>query len=270
MRVKTITSLQNEAYKHLLKLGKVKRQQEENVFLVEGIRAFKEVVKAKDFEVKSIWLEEDLLEKLPEEFFTRFDCPIYGISKEMLSKASDTVTHQGILAVVERKTYALKEVLASGQQTKEIPTLAVVLEHLQDPGNMGTILRTADAAGCSLVIVTEDCTDEYAPKVVRSAMGSLLHLKVCHVKDVQEASSCLKEAGFLLLAGHLGARRYPYDVDLTAPVALMIGNEGNGLTEEAAKAADILVKLPMMGQAESLNASVAAGVLLYEVVRQRL
>ncbi len=264
MKVKTITSIHNEAYKNLLKLKRPKRQNEENVFLVEGMRAFQEVVKARDFTIESIWLDEKAAAHLSKTLEEHFDCPLYMVSSDMLLKASDTVTSQGVLAVVRRKKEDLAKVLA------EHPTLAVILERIQDPGNMGTILRTADAAGCGLVFVTGDCVDEYSSKVVRSAMGSLLHVPVFHVDTAREAIVLLKDAGFMVMAGALGATVLPYDVDMIRPVAVMIGNEGAGLSEDAMKAADVLVKLPMIGRAESLNASVAAGILIYEAVRQRV
>ena len=203
MYIKNITSIHNEAYKALLKLKQPRRQQMENVFLAEGARLFMEVVKAKTFTIQSVWLDEAMAEKLPKNMLEKLDCPVYSVSKEMLQKASDTVTSQGILAV-------------------------------------------------------------------RSTMGSVLHVPVCHVDTAAEAAALLKEAGFTVLAGHLKAEDYPYSINMLQPVAVMIGNEANGLSEEATKAADTLIKLPMVGQAESLNASVAAGVLLYEVVRQRI
>ena len=264
MKVKTITSIHNEVYKNLLKLKRQRRQQEENVFLVEGMRSFQEVVKAKDYTVESIWMDEKTAGKLSKTLEEHFDCPLYAVPSELLIKASETVTSQGILLVVRRKKQDLEAVM------KKHPTLAVILERIQDPGNMGTILRTADAAGCGLVFVTNDCVDEYSSKVVRSAMGSLLHVPVFHVESAGKAAALLKEAGFTVVAGALTATALPYDINMVQPVAVMIGNEGAGLSEEAMEAADILVKLPMIGRAESLNASVAAGVLLYEAVRQRV
>ena len=220
---------------------------------------------ASGWEIDSLWLEDSFYEQNPGYIraLDGFSCPIYRVNQALFKRLGDTETPQGILAIVRRKKWDVREVLG-----KESP-LFVVLEDLQDPGNVGTILRTADAAGAAAVFVSKGTADLYSPKVVRSSMGSLLHLPVLSFPTVGELAPVLQKKGVRLIAAHLKGEKTPWETDLTGSLAILIGNEGAGLSEEAAKMADSLVKIPMPGQAESLNAAVAAGMMLYESIRQR-
>ena len=145
----------------------------------------------------------------------------------------------------------------------------IVLDNLQDPGNMGTVFRTAEAAGATGILMSSDCVDIYNPKVVRSTMGALFRVPFCRVEDLPESVEDLKKAGIRVYAAHLEGKN-PYDrEDYRGGTAFLIGNEGNGLREEVASCADCRIRIPMEGKAESLNAAVAAAVLMFEAGRQR-
>lgn len=271
--IKTITSTQNSAFKQAAKYAKSQEARKDNVFLVEGVRAVSEVLKAGDWNCQNIWISESLWKSGKEfgkELMDKAQCPVYQVSDAMMQRLSDTMTPQGVVAVVARRNYKVADVLKDCHEKGERPLL-VILENLQDPGNVGTVIRTCDAAAASALIVTRGTTDIYAPKVIRAAMGSLLHLPVCRVESAAELAQALKKANIQVLAAALKEDSVtPYEIDMKKPTAILIGNEGNGLTEEAVEAADMTVKIPMPGKAESLNAGVAAGVMVYEAVRQRM
>ena len=271
MKIKQITSAQNSTFKQTVKYNNIREARKAGVFMVEGIRAVDEVLQAGDWQMESLWISEELiksdrayvqavLKNIKEE------TPVYTVAAPMFARLADTETPQGILAVVKRQSFELTQVLKNSEKAP----LIVILENLQDPGNVGTILRTADSAGATAVICTRGTADIYSAKVVRSTMGSLLHLPVCHVESVQAVAELLHRHNVQLLAAHLQGQCYHFEQDLKQPVAILIGNEGAGLTAEATAAADALVKIPMPGKAESLNAAMAAGILVYEAVRQRM
>ncbi|MDE7037602.1 MAG: RNA methyltransferase, partial [Lachnospiraceae bacterium] len=159
--------------------------------------------------------------------------------------------------------YALPEVTGG-----ERPLVAV-LDHLQDPGNLGTIFRAAEGAGVTGIVMDRECVDIYNPKTIRSTMGSVYRMPFCYVEDLPDAVREMKENGILTYAAHLEGRRDYDEEDYRRPCAFLIGNEGNGLTREVAQLADAYIRIPMKGQVESLNAAVAASVLMFEAARQR-
>ena len=262
-------SVKNEMVKRVSLMKTPVGSRKTGCFLVEGVRSIDELLKAPDFKIEAVFAEETLVqenpgyirslgESLPPEVRT------YRVSREVFARLSDTQTPQGILASVQRRNFSVRD-LEKGTG----PALLCILENLQDPGNAGTILRTADSAGADGLICTRGTVDFYSPKVVRSAMGSLLHLPAARVISLSETAAELKSRGIRLAAADLSGDRYHYEEDFTGPTAFLIGNEGSGLSQEALALADVRVKIPMLGRAESLNAGVAAGVLLYEAVRQR-
>ena len=256
MKIIKIESSKNAEYKKLLQLQKETKARKEGVFLLEGVRAVSEL--SADWQTESIWLSESYHGPVPE----RAETKVYRIPDELFSKAAQTVHAQGILAVVRRKTYALEEIPVE-------KGFWIILENLQDPGNAGTILRTADACGADALICTKGTVDLYNQKVVRAAMGSFFHLPVFVVDDIQTAAVFVRQQGGQIVGTHLqGASGYTA-VSYQGPTAIVIGNEGSGMSDAAAALCDTLVRIPMPGQAESLNASVAAGVMMYEVLRQR-
>ena len=178
----------------------------------------------------------------------------------MFDRLAQTETSQGVLAIVAKpETDAGDFASASGN--------FVVLDRLQDPGNIGTILRTADAAGYRLAVVMKGTADIFSPKVVRAATGSLFRMPVVFMDSNSELVEFTRAAGKKLVATCFDTERCYFDEDLTDNIALVIGNEGNGICKEIIESSDVKIKIPMHGNIESLNASVAAGILMYEAVR---
>jgi len=183
------------------------------------------------------------------------------IEDKLFEKLSDTKTPQGIMRVLRQQHYSLDTVLNKGD-------LYVVLEDIQDPGNMGTIMRTAEGAGVSGIIMSKGCVDIYNPKTIRSTMGSIYRVPFVHTDSISEAIEEVKRRGVKVYAAHLKGEQYYDDIEYRR-AAFLIGNEGNGLREETAALADTYIKIPMQGQVESLNAAVATAILMYEYGRQR-
>lgn len=254
-----ITSAANPQVKMLKQLfAKAKLRREEDVFLTEGPRMAAEVPEER---IRSVYCSESFA-KDPEyrEILERLQPEV--IADSLFRSISDTVAPQGILAVVRRKPYSVEEIAASGKPV-------VILESLQDPGNLGTILRSGEGAGIGGVLMSRDTADIYNPKTVRSTMGSVFRVPHCTAEDLGEAVSVLKRAGYRIYAAHLKGSVLYTEADYRGPSAFLIGNEGKGLTAETAELADQAVRIPMEGQVESLNAAAAATVLLYEAYRQR-
>ena len=190
MRILTVESSKNAEYKKLLQLQKEARARKEGLFVLEGVRAVSEL--APDWQTESIWISESFAGTVPEGLEARY----YRISDAMFAKVAGTVHAQGILAVVHRKNYSLQDIPAEAG-------FWIVLENLQDPGNAGTILRTADACGADALICTKGTVDLYNQKVVRSSMGSLFHLPVVTVEDIAEAAAFVHGQGGQLIGTHL-------------------------------------------------------------------
>ncbi|MCI8632224.1 MAG: RNA methyltransferase [Lachnospiraceae bacterium] len=270
MKIREVVSAQNSMYKQIMRYQSSREAKKANVFIVEGVRAVEELLLSPEWKIESLWVSQERLQE--DAFFSVLketlpeSSTVYVLPSALLSDLADTQSPQGVLAVVKRKTVKPEELFSGA----EAAPLYVVLENLQDPGNLGTILRTADSAGAAGVLYTKGTVDIYNAKVVRAAMGSLLHIPVCAVETIEEAGALLHAHQVKLLGAHLKAASYHFEQDLTGPVAIMIGNEGAGLSVRATEQADDLVKIPMLGRAESLNAAMAAGILMYETVRQRL
>lgn len=184
---------------------------------------------------------------------------VFQVPRELMEHMSDTKNSQGILAVVRQKTYT------------ELPgDFFLILDTLQDPGNMGTIFRTAEAAGVDGILMNRDCVDVYSPKVVRATMGAMFRMPFMVSDDLPAEIRRMKSKGVQVYAAHLRGTKNHWDFDYRQPTAFMIGNEGNGLQDAIADLADTYLRIPMMGHTESLNAGVAASVLMYETLRQRV
>ena len=185
----------------------------------------------------------------------------FFLDGRLFEQLSQTETSQGIMAIVEKPKL-------SWEGFKNIDGgNFIVLDRLQDPGNIGTIIRTADAAGYKLAIVMKGTADVFSPKVVRAATGSLFRMPVVFMDSVSELMEFTRAAGKKLVATCFDTDRYYYDENLRENIALIIGNEGNGISRELIDGSDLKIKIPMHGSIESLNASVAAGILMYEAVR---
>ncbi len=257
-----LTASQNPLIKEVRMLKNKSSRQKKGLYFIEGTRFVSEALKYSN-DIRYLMVSETFSNSEGMYEFINASCNIYQVTDSLFQELSDTQTPQGILAVIGIKDNRLEEAeLTEG--------LLVILDGIKDPGNMGTIIRTADAAGCSGVIVPDGCVDIYNPKVLRSTMGSIFHLPIYHCTGITQALDAVLYSGFKLCASHLEGAVSIYNVDLSGNTALVIGSEAEGICPETVKKAELLVKIPMEGSAESLNASVAAGIMIFEAMRQRL
>ena len=259
-----ITSTANAKVKRLVNLRKKRRaRDEEKVFLVEGIRMFAEIPPKK---LREVYVTESFYHRekqLIDRVLSGTRTVPEVLSDQVFAYASDTKTPQGILCVVSQMGYGLSDVLEGACP------YVLVLDNLQDPGNLGTIVRTAEGAGITGIVMSRDCVDILNPKTIRATMGSICRMPFYYAEDFDAAIREIKAKGIHTYAAHLdGARAYDGE-DYRRPCAFFIGNEGNGLRDEVAGQADTCVKIAMEGQVESLNAAIAAAVLMFEGSRQR-
>ena len=260
-----ITSTGNARVKQLVTWQKKRKaRDEEGVYIVEGIRMYREAPRA---QVREVYVSEQFYSRYGEELgLSAWGRQLEILSDHVFSHVSDTKTPQGILAIVKRLKYTMNDLMQVKNQ--KAPHL-VVLDNLQDPGNLGTIFRTAEAAGVTGILLSKDCVDVYNPKVIRSTMGAVFRMPFLYVEDLPEKIKELQKKSIKTYAAHLRGENAYDEEDYTTGCAFLIGNEGNGLRDEVADCADCLIRIPMEGEAESLNAAVAAAVLMFEAGRQR-
>lgn len=251
-----ITSVSNSQIKNVQTLLKKSKERfSQGLFVVEGVRMAKEAVSLGIIE--KVYLSESFEGKAD------FDgVPMEIVSDSILAGVSDTVTSQGVIALVKIPKRDPSSII---EKAKAV----VMLENLQDPGNLGTIIRTAEAAGMDAVILSENSVDVYNPKVVRSTMGALFRMPVVYVQGFTELVKEMGEKGWNTIATHLSASIDFTEADYKGKTAVLVGNEGNGLTDAVTDAAVTKVIIPMEGQVESLNAGIAAALMMYEVKRNR-
>ena len=263
-----ISSATNKLIKEIASLRQRKYRDKLGMFLAEGVRLVEECATA-GWPVKvCIYTEEAAGRERAKAVIERLattDCRMVVVSEDIYNKISDTEQPQGIMAVLKKRQFSIEQMLVS---TNKLP-LFVVLDGIQDPGNAGTIIRTADAAGCAGVIALKGSADIYAGKTVRATMGSLFHLPVMEGLSSAELLLNLKQANIKLLATSLQQSDVYYQANFNCPVAIILGNEGQGISPELICEADAYLHIPLVGHAESLNVAVAAGIILYEAVRQR-
>ncbi len=255
-----ITSSSNKQVKNVVHLmTKASARREQKLFVVEGIKMFWETPEEK---IEKVYVSETFY-KENAEVAEKIKNYSYEVVKDSVFKEmSGTVTPQGIMALVKQSTYNIEEIVS--EKKKQV---FIILEGLQDPGNLGTILRTAEGAGVAAVIMDRNTVDIYNPKVIRSTMGSVFRVPFIISDDLQETISVLQKKGVVVYAAHLKGKIYYEENNFKESSAILIGNEGNGLSNEISKKADRLIKIPMSGQVESLNASVAAAILMYEATK---
>lgn len=265
MPLDRISSRENSIIRHSRKLKIKKYRQENKQFVIEGIRSVEEAV-ASGAHVQYCLCSENLsgdrIESL-QRTAQKKGIKIYMTVGDLIEEICDTETPQGIVAVVDRISYSLEQLTADSD-------FLVITDRIQDPGNLGTIIRTADAAGAGGVVLSEGTVDPYSPKVLRSTMGSVFHIPVVSVPDICDAIDTMKERGFSIYASSLEGSSPYYSEEYNGKVVIVIGNEASGVERSILLKADRLIKIPMPGGAESLNAAVAGGILMFEVIRKRL
>jgi len=244
--------------KNLPLLGK-KGRDESGLFIAEGEKIVSEI--PADWHIIYFIISEGFAQKHNIPSYESV-ADIYIASDRLYEKLSGTVTPQGIMAVCEKKHAAMEGFMGEG-------CLLLLCEDLADPGNVGALIRTAAAAGATGVILTKGSADPYNPKVIRASAGSFFHIPCAEGVDSQYAAGYLKERNITLAAAHLKGAVIPYDADMTKAFCIMIGNEARGLSNGISALADILIRIPMNAETESLNAAAAGSILLYEAFRQR-
>lgn len=260
-----ITSLHNKEIKEAAALlARKKERDRQGLFVVEGPKMFGEAPMER---IHRVYLAQSAAAQMYEKYGDRLSgLSCETVSDEVFVKMSDTKTPQGILCLVRQQHYNIEEIL---RESKEKHMLFIALEDIQDPGNLGTIFRTAEAAGADGVIMSSRTADIYNPKTIRSTMGSVYRVPFFHVDQMEEAVRRLQKAGVAVYAAHLGGTASYDTCDYQKSTAFLIGNEAKGLREETAACADARITIPMAGKVESLNAAVASSILLFEAARQR-
>ena len=261
--MQVITSKDNEIVKSINKLKEKKYRMQEQAFLVEGIKLVQEAIQ-EQMTIRKVVICEDcttdasidqnLLYEIAKQ-----DC-IY-VSKNVFYTLTDVVNPQGILAVIEKKS---EESSIDYQED-----MIIVLDGIQDPGNLGTILRTMDSAGFKQIILSENSADPYNPKVVRSTMGAIYRINMIQSTNIIETLKNIQKNKFQVVATSLQTQETIYTMDYHKKV-IVIGNEANGVSKEVLELAGKKVKIPMLGKTESLNAAVATSIIVYEYVRRKL
>ncbi len=251
-----ITSVSNNKCKYIKLLSQKKSRQKYGEYITEGKKSVSDAINAGKM-IIGLYISDSFFSN--EEFLYTEEIPVYKLADNVFEKICDTQTPQGILAVLRM------------DNTRDfIPDISknyIYCDCVNDPGNLGTIIRTADAAGFGGVLLSEGCADPYSPKTVRSSMGSFFHIDI--VTDLNsDVLNKLKEIGFSLIAGALDENTADYrEIDMRGPVVIAVGNEANGISTEIRQICQC-VKIPILGKAESLNVGVAAAILMYETVRQ--
>ena len=269
-----ITSLSNQKIKNVTQLLTSTRQRrEQRLYVIEGVKLFMEAPAA---QIRQVFLTQEGYEKIrrarPEIASLVTDGMMQNlkgpacelVSDEVFARMSDTKTPQGVLCVMAMPEYSLSDLMAKHADS----LLILALEEIQDPGNLGTLMRTAEAAGAAFIVADYKTADLYNPKVIRSTMGAIFRLPVLYTEDLARTLTRLGSKGVRLFAAHLDGRRDLWETSYPDKTCFLIGNEGNGLSDEISALSDCMIRIPMEGKTESLNASVAASLLLYEWKRQ--
>lgn len=256
--MKIIKSKDNPSYKLAVKLTKRKFRESTGLYLLEGIKPLEDAID-EGISIEQIYVAEGSdMDKLPEDKVCILDRKLFGV-------ISDTMTSQGVVAVLRQQPsdeHKLGNVISNDGPI-------IILDRIQDPGNMGTIIRTAEAAGFTGVILINGCVDPYSSKVVRAAAGSLLRVPVVSKVDTDVLLSHIKSSHRVLAVTALENAVSYSQIPKDGKIAIVIGNEGQGVSDKFVESADLKIKIPMAGAIESLNAAVAAGILMYESQKKK-
>lgn len=260
--MQSISSKENELIKHIKKLKDKKERDSSNEYVIEGIKLIQEAIQ-ENVNIKQIIVCDDCdkTESIPKDLMyeiAKYDC-IY-VTKKVFKYISEVQEPQGILAVIEKNN--------SDVEIDYTQDIIVALDDVQDPGNLGTILRTVDSIGLTQILVSKGTADSYNPKVVRSTMGAIFRIKIIESEDLEKTLREIKKHKFKVVVTSLQTENSIYEINYNKKV-IVIGNEAKGVEKNIQELADEKIKIPMLGKTESLNASVATGIVLYEYVRQK-
>ena len=263
--MKSIESSSNPIIKEIKSLYRKKDRWAKKRFIVEGINIVEECIDNGYPLIYIIYSNELLNVKGGRELFNKISShpKLIHITEQLYKEISNMETPQGIMGVSEFNIKSIHELSLK----RDLSLL--LLDRLQDPGNMGTIIRSADAFGIDGIIITKGCVDVYNPKVIRSTMGSIFRVPIFHEDDPVLAINRLKKEGIKVYSTSLEGSMYTYEVNFKVPFLLVIGNESSGVSSTIYSISDSLIKIPMIGDAESLNAAIASSIIMYESIRQR-
>ena len=251
-----ITSRENKIFKNALALKTARGRSDSKMFIIEGVRSVQDAL-SKGAKLSCVIKKDGCSVDIS------CDCPVYTFAPKLFDNITETVTPQGVMAICHMLSGSVEDIVKTGKNC------VVMCEALQDPGNIGTVIRTAHAASCAGVILTKGCCDLYNPKIVRATMTGIFSVPVVQNIEAETAIAFLKKNGYSVCAGALTESAVDFfDADLSGKHLIIIGNEGNGVTEKTISACDKVLKIPMQSDAESLNASVAGAVMIYEHFRQ--
>lgn len=258
-----ITSNSNPQIKNLVKLMKSKScREEQGTFIVEGSKMFLE---ARELGLlKKIFITEEYYKELLVQEPHRWrDADYEIIGDSVMKSVSDTITPQGVIGLAKKAEYEPEELLCKGEGRY------LFLENIRDPGNLGTLIRTAEGAGMTAVFLSKESTDIYNPKVVRATMGSIFRMPFVYCEDFLETLKIAKKKEIQLFAAYLEGSRPYFDVNYKGKYGILIGNEAKGLSKKVVLEAHERIRIPMEGKVESLNAAVAGALIMYEATRQK-
>lgn len=272
MMENTIISNSNEKVKYIKNLNEKKFRQKYGVFYIEGIKVVDEVIEKEAVNIKFIAYSKDILlsnnggKKLLQKIEKNKKIKKVEIETKIFKTITDTVTPQGVIAVMQMKKQNIDELFEKSKNNN-----ILILDKIQDAGNIGTIIRSADAFDINLVLCTNGTTDVYSPKVIRSTMGSIFRVNVVYIdkQDLDIIMYKIKESDYLIATTDLKATNYIDSIDFNKKYAFVLGNEANGVSLDIQNISDINFKIPMQNTAESLNVSVAAGIVLYEQFKNK-
>lgn len=260
--MQVISSKDNEIVKNIKKLKEKKYRDLENAYIIEGIKLVKEAI-YENAKIRQIIMCENYADNKEIDKETLYEISKYNliyVTEKVFNTITDVKTPQGIIAIVEKNN--------STCEINYSEEIIIALDDVQDPGNLGTIIRTADSANLKQIILSKNSADPYNPKVVRSTMGGIFRVNIIEVDNLEETLKQTQKNGFKVMVTVLDTQKSIYDVNYNKKV-IIIGNEANGISKAIQNIADEKVKIPMLGKTESLNASVAAGVMIYEYVRRK-
>lgn len=251
-----ITSRENKIFKAAKLLKTQKGRTEKGMFVIEGIRSVRDALN-KGIKPCFIIINDGT------SLGFNADCDVYTFAPKLFNEIADTVTPQGVIAICHMEKNTLKDISSLDK------SCVIMCEALQDPGNIGTVIRTAHAADCGGVVLTKGCCDLYNPKIVRATMSSMFSIPVVQGEESKYVIEYFRAEGYKIVAGALTPDAVDfYKSDLAGKTLIIIGNEGNGVEESTLSYCDAVLKIPMRSDAESLNAAVAASVMMYEHYRQ--
>ncbi len=279
MYINEITSVHNEKIKNLINLSeKSKVRKQTGLFVVEGLREVTHCIEA-GYQPDSIFfnpliISENQLNDLENKIFSPLPDSsskptpkFYSLGKEVYAKVAYREGTEGLIAVMYERRLELKDIKLPSRTSGENP-LILVVESVEKPGNLGALLRTADACGIHAVLVCDPLTDLYNPNLIRASLGGIFTQQVVACTN-EEAYQWLKNNGIAIFTAQLQDSEWYYDTDMVQPTAIIMGNEAQGLTNFWRNVSTAKIKIPMLGKLDSLNVSVSAAILCYEAVRQR-